>query len=259
MKTLSDDIRDGFKRYPLAASLAREDLLDRYRRSLLGIAWIILSFLLFIVVKAVIFSDFFASEDYDFFSHLVIGFAVFSFMSAIITQGSNLFYSSRTWILSSNTPYSVYIHSLILRAFIELGLLALTSVVLIVLFGHANWQNAWMVLPAFLLYYLTAFGICLLTAPIAIGFKDLVYALQAIMRVTFFATPIIWVAEPDTLRGTVAQWNPLTYYIDLIRVPLLEGAFPLASWLIAMAITSVVCVVGAFTFNALKPKVAILL
>lgn len=257
MNTLTTDLREGFSRYSLAVALAREDLLDRYRRSVLGMGWIIVSFLLFIGVKAMVFSGFFPLESYDFFSHLVIGFAVFSFISLVVTQGSNLFFTNRTWILSSNTPYSVYIHSLVIRATFELALLSVTAAVLIFAFGEVDWIQAWMILPVAAVYYVTAFGLCLLTAPLSVNIKDIVHALQAVMRVTFFATPIIWVAEPNTLRGTVAFWNPLTYYIDIVRVPLLESRFPTDSWIVVGVLTTLIWIVGGVTFNWLKPKIAI--
>ncbi|AKI03392.1 ABC-type polysaccharide/polyol phosphate export systems, permease component (plasmid) [Hoeflea sp. IMCC20628] len=257
MNTLTADLKDGFSRYTLAVALAREDLLDRYRRSFVGIAWIVISFLLFIGVKSMVFSGFFLPEDYDFFSHLVIGFAIFSFINLIVTQGANLFFANRTWILSSSTPYTVYIHSLVIRAFIELALVSVTSALLIVAFGDVDWRQAWIILPGAAVYYVTAFGLCLLTAPLSVSIKDIVHALQAVMRVTFFATPIIWVAEPDTLRGTVAFWNPLTYYIDIVRVPLLESRFPSESWIVVGVLTTLICFLGAVTFNRLKPRVAI--
>ena len=121
MRAAIADIAEGLKRLDLSFAIAWEDLKDRYRRSYIGLAWIILSFLAFILVKALVFSGFFDQADYDFFSHLVIGFALFGFMSATISGGAHLFVANRTWILSTNLPYTVYAHVLAIRSLVELG------------------------------------------------------------------------------------------------------------------------------------------
>ena len=250
-----DDLREGMARPGLAWHLAIEDLRDRYRRSYLGLAWIMLAFLGFIAVKALVFAGLFQDEEYDFFSHLVIGFSLFSFMAIVVPGAANLFITSRTWILSTSLPYSLYANTLIARAFAELGFLAIGAVVLIALMGNVQPANVWTAIPALFAYYLTALGLCLLLAPIGARFRDLVYAIQTVMRMIFFATPIIWVATPDTLRGVIAQWNPLTYYIDIIRQPLMTGTVPLQAWAVVAIITVVILGAGVFVFGLTKKRV----
>jgi ABC-type polysaccharide/polyol phosphate export permease len=54
----------------------------------------------------------------------------------------------------------------------------------------------------------------------------------------FLLTPVLW--YPDQLpqeHRLIAELNPFTYLIDLIREPLLGKAPPLSSWTISFAIT----------------------
>lgn len=243
-RVLVDDIVRGFFRIPLAIALAREDLKDRYRRSVFGITWIIISFVAFIAVKALVFGSMFSAEDYNYFSHLVIGFALFGFISSVVTGSVNLYVSNKTWVLSSNLPYTLYAHALITRNFIELFILLAVAGILIFFAGSINFEGAWTIIPAIILYYVTAFGLCLALSPLGARLRDLVYAIQTMMRIVFFATPIIWVAQPGTMQETIARWNPLTYYIDIIRKPFVEGVIPHQSWTIVLIMTSVILLIG---------------
>src|SRR3546814_13953213 len=51
------DWREAFGRMPLWSALAVEDLRDRYRRTSLGLAWVVLSFAAFVLVKVAIFGQ----------------------------------------------------------------------------------------------------------------------------------------------------------------------------------------------------------
>ena len=250
------DIVDGFLRLPIAWSLAHEDLRDRYRRSYIGLAWVVVSFIGFILVKQLIFAQLFQVDGYDFLSHLVIGFALFTFVSTVIPGGAGLFNANRTWILSSNLPYTLYVNKLILQSFIELGLLTISATILLLLWGDLHPSALWTIPPALLLYYLSAYGTCLLLAPIGARVRDSVYAIQTVMRMLFFATPIVWLPTPGTLRAEIARWNPFTYYLDIIRMPLMNGDVSTQSWLIVTGITGLLLIAGFVAFTIARKKVA---
>lgn len=250
-----NDILEGTRRMPMAVVLAWEDLKDRYRRSYLGLAWIILSFIAFIVVKSLVFSGLFDQPGYDYLSHLVIGFALFGFVSQVITGAAHLFIANRTWILSTNLPYSLYAHVTALRALLELGLVSVAALILVVTMGSVQPGALWSLPPAIALYYLTAFGLSLALAPLGARMRDLVHAVQTIMRVLFFATPIVWVATPGTMPATIAKWNPVTYYLDIIRVPLIEGHLPVTAWAMCLAVTLAALATGLIIFSQTKKGV----
>ncbi|MEM1087888.1 MAG: hypothetical protein AAGH90_09165, partial [Pseudomonadota bacterium] len=124
MKTALMDLSKGFGRFGLSTSLAWEDLKDRYRRSVIGLIWIVFAFLGFIVIKALIFTSVFKGDEYDYFSHLVIGFAIFGFISASIPGGADVYATNKVWILSTDLPYTVYSNMLVIRSMIELAIVS---------------------------------------------------------------------------------------------------------------------------------------
>lgn len=257
MKTVFVDLRDGFKRFGLSTSLAWEDLKDRYRRSLLGLIWIVLAFLGFVLIKALIFGDLFNADGYDYFSHLVIGFALFGYITALLPGGGDVFALSRVWILSTDLPYTVYANMLVIRSMIELIFVAVAAAICVIWLGNVSPGKVWTLLPAIILYYVTGLGWCFVCGPIGTRYRDLVYLLQSITRMLFFATPIIWVATPGSTRGLIATYNPLTYFIDIIRKPLIEGEVPVFSWLVCLCCCLGIWIVGLIVFSLTKRRIAL--
>ena len=255
LSTAIYDVLEGTRRMPMAVVLAWEDLKDRYRRSYLGLAWILLSFAAFILVKTLVFSSIFDRPGYDYFSHLVIGFALFGFISQSIAGAANLFLANRTWILSTNLPHSLYAHVAVFRSLAELFLVSAAALPLVIFLGGVHPGVLWSLPPAIALYYVTAFGLNLMLAPLGARIRDLVHAMRTVMRMLFFATPILWVATPGTTRSMVARWNPVTYYLDILRVPLMKGEFPATAWVICLATSLGVLVLGLIVFSVTKKGV----
>lgn len=250
------DIASGFSKFHISWELALEDLRERYRRSYIGLIWVVVSFIAFISIKQIVFSQLFPVSGDNYFSHLVIGFALFTYCSAIVPGAANLFVSNRTWILSSNLPYTLYANKLIFQAMIELGLLTIASALLIGFGSHLALGNLWSIPLALVVYYLSSLGLCLMLAPLGALFRDSVYLVQTIMRMLFFATPIIWLPTPGTMRGTIAKWNPLTYYLEIIREPLISGTVPTLAWLVTGASTLVLLLIGSLIFALTRKRIA---
>jgi ABC-type polysaccharide/polyol phosphate export permease len=239
----------------LAYTLAVEDLSDRFRRSILGVIWLALTFAAVILIKVLVFEGMFDNSGVDYISHLTIGLALFGCITTCVAGGANLFVANRTWILSTDLPYVLFMHSLILRALIELAIIAALAIPILMILGELNPGALWTIIPAMMMFYLTAISVCLVLAPIGARYRDLIHATQTVMRMLFFATPIIWIASPGTQRAYIASFNPVTHYIEIIRQPIMTGAVPLTSWLICIAFTFTLFVIGIIIFKYQKKEV----
>lgn len=254
-KVAFDDFRAGVQRQRLCFALATEDLKDRYRRSILGVAWIAISFFAFIGVKAAIFSQLNIGKTDDFLLYLTVGFALWTLISTLIVGSSTCFVSCRGWIMTSNLPYFIYILQFLYRSFFDFFLIALAAAIFCVFATSIDPAGSPYLLGALVLYFITGFGLVMCLAPIGARYRDVVYAIQTIMRVAFFATPIIWVPVPGTSMQTIANWNPLTHYIQIARAPLMGEPFPLHSAMIASLMTAIIFVAGVVVFSKAKRRV----
>lgn len=254
LKTTVDDLFKVLKYQRLCLALAVEDLKDRYRRSALGVIWIAVSFFAFIGIYAAIFGELNPGNP-SFILFLVIGFALWTFINALIVDGVNCYLRCSSWILSCNLPYSVYLLQFIYRAILDFSLIAVSALMFCFLFTDIHLTALPVAFFGLCFYALTGLGLTMVLAPMGARFRDSIHATKTIMRIAFFATPIIWVPAPGTIRSEIAFWNPAAHYISIIREPLMGSIPDPVSWMVVLAITGISLLLGVVGFAVTKKGV----
>lgn len=252
----TNDWIEGFRNWKLGVQLALEDIRDRYRRSVLGILWVTATFLLFIGIKAFVFSSMNAMSMAAFTQYLTIGFALWTLINMLVVDGSATLVRSRQWVLSSSLSYAIYILQAVFRSFLNFMLVAIAAIIILAFTKMSLTSAAFSIIPAFVLYFVTGIWVSALLAPICARFRDILYALQTGMRIMFFATPIIWTPTPGTTRGLIALWNPFTHYLEIVRDPLIHGTVPVQSWIIVGSISLVGIIAASFSYTVTRDRVA---
>ena len=65
---------------------------------------------------------------------------------------------------------------------------------------------------------------------LGVFFPDSQYLINNVMRIGMFLTPVFWVYEgTGGFRHAFYYWNPFTYFIEIVRVPVMSGELPLRS------------------------------
>lgn len=236
-------------------TLAWHDWRRRFRRSLLGAAWLFVSFGLFIAVKILIFGVL-SAESMAFFSvWLSTGFLIWTFVQSNLVEGCNVFISSSRWIKAADLPYGIYVLQSVTRSLIQLLLSGLVVLIVLFLFPPPDF---WMALTSLLaLPILVVNGIWsqVFLGTICARFRDVIHLTQTATRLLFFLTPILWVPESFGEYGRYADYNPFTHVLAIFRDPLIYGTFPVDSWLIVLAITAGGIALSAFTFTRNKHRI----
>ena len=104
------DIRDGILLWPLWGRLGWNDILQRYRRSLLGPFWLTASMAIMVVSLGVLYANLFKSEIQDFMPFLCVGLLVWNYISSVIGEAGSLFTGSESYIKQIRLPYSLYVY-----------------------------------------------------------------------------------------------------------------------------------------------------
>jgi len=82
-----------------------------------------------------------------------------------------------------------------------------------------------MALGGLVLLLYNALWVTLLLAVLGVRFPDLQFALEALMRLMFFMTPVFWSPGDDMLRNYLATYNPFAHFLEIVRGPVL-GILP---------------------------------
>jgi lipopolysaccharide transport system permease protein len=228
-------------------SLVRLDLQNRYRRSVLGIGWSLLNPIAMTAVFCTVFSGVIPNTDWKIYApFLLAGVTVWDFVKGSMIQGCDSFVRAEAYIRQCPMPYTIYPLRTVLGTFIHfviaMGVLVVTVPV------TRNWglpageyaAAVWAdlaglvvgvgpaVVGAMLLTALFAWGVATIAAFAHVYFHDTKHLLEVATQMFFFLTPIIYQrsALDDRGLGWLADINPVTTFLELIRTPLLTGVPP---------------------------------
>jgi lipopolysaccharide transport system permease protein len=143
------------------------------------------------------------------------------------------------------------------RMLVQLALFVVIYVAFIAV-DHSAHISASIILMPFILLLTAAFalGAGLIISVITARYRDLDYALQFIIRLFMFATPVIYPASivPENLK-TIFWLNPLTPAIETFRTGFFStNTLQLQPLLVATAITIILLITGLALFKKLETK-----
>ena len=240
---------------PLWTNLAWEDLLDRYRRTALGVSWILLSFALFVAVKVLVFGQMVSAPQIEFGLFVTLGFGLWNYINAMVVEGCTAYIHARAWILGTATPHPVYLLQVVFRNCLVF-VLTLVVMGLALIWKPTAWTSAaWTVIPALAMYLFTSVWLIMILAPLCARVHDLYHAIQTAMRLLFFLTPVLWMPSISPVLARIAVLNPITSYIDIVRAPLLYDTVPTTSWLIVLSINCLGAVVGVAVYAKTRKRI----
>lgn len=233
------NVKDGLFQAPLWWKLAMTDIQQTYRRSVIGILWIALSFAIFITAKIIVFGKISPVDPNYFSAWLTIGFWIWVYLSASIVEGTNVFVHSRAWILGTKIPLTVFVFQSLARIFIRSAFC--TPIVLIVLYvvGYPpTWNWAWSGL-GILFILLNAAWVQIFLGVVCAKFRDITHLVLAFVHVMFFLTPILYTPDQFEAFARFFDYNPFTHFIALVREPVVSGGAPVFNWQVVIAFTVV--------------------
>ena len=236
-----DEYRAAFSYWQAWSWLGWSDFWIAHRRTYLGPLWQILQVGVWVVGLSVIFRQALAETYVDYLAYVAAGVIFWNFMSASLTNGISTFKQSAELIRNLNNPILIFPLRLLTN---NLSKLAFQFVVFFLVLPWTSVSPSLETLqfvPGLLLIFITAVWATSLSALIGVRFRDAQFALQAVMRFLFFATPVFWLPGGLGEREYFATFNPFTHYLEVVRAPLLGQAPSLTAWMVVTTIT----VVGA--------------
>lgn len=249
------DVVQGISLVDVWLTFALDDMHQRYRRSLFGVLWIVLAYALFVGGISFFFGAFSRASPDRFIAHVAIGYAMFAFLMAQVQDGCQVFVNSSTWIKSVSMPYSIHVFRSIFRALFALALCFIVAILAMIYLGWRPTVVALLSLPGFAVYLINAVAIQYLLGLIAARFRDVTHLTNSITRIMIFATPILWVREEMTgPRAFVADLNPLTHYLEIVRAPLMGDLARPSSWVITLIITVILWIAASIAGARLRRR-----
>lgn len=232
--------------------LVTQHLTLKYRRTALGFIWTLVNPLLNMTVTAVVFSMIMKFPLKGFALFLFAGMIPWLFVNSCVTQAGMAVILNEGLIKKVYIPRHLFPVSVTTALLIETLLSAAALFLLAIPLG-ARFTAALLFLPiSFGLLYVLCLGLSLLFSVLFVYFRDMQQITNVLMQAIYYLTPIIYpisVVPPRYIW--MLRYNPLTYFIDLFRDPIYNGALPSAmTIMIASMISLVIFVAGWRIFSA---------
>ncbi|MBI3408026.1 MAG: ABC transporter permease [Planctomycetes bacterium] len=255
-------------------SLVKNDLQLRYRRSVIGIGWSLLQPLAATVVMCAVFHAVFHLDVREHGLFILCGLACWSFLTNSTIQGCSAYVQAESYIRQHPLPLAIYPLRTTLGTLIHF-LIALALVTVLTwtlkgfddsgtwtLKGFDNLPVFWAMVPGLVLYFQFGWAVATLVGYVNVVFRDTQHFFEVGFQMLFYLTPILYPphAVMDTPVGWLVRYNPLTPFLNMIRVPLLSGELPsLRCYAVTCAITLLTTAVAALTLRFQQRRVILYL
>lgn len=245
------ELRELFRYKNLLVQLVRRDILTRYKRSVLGVAWTMLNPLGTMLVMTIAFSYAFRANIDNYPAFVLSGLVGWNFFSQTtnaithhLVWGGDLF--KRIYI-----PRTAFAVSAIGTGLVNVAL-SLVPLVVVMLLTGVPLSPALFFLPIpVLLLAMFALGVGLLISTIAVYFADVAEMYQIVLTAWFYLTPVIYPSSylPEPYQSWL-QLNPLVHFVQVFRAPIYEGRIPSGTELLVSGVLALVTLLlGWFVFT----------
>jgi len=244
-----EELRQLFYYRHLVFQIVRRDIVSRYKRSVLGIAWTMLNPLGTTLVLTIVFSGVFGAGS-SYAAYVLSGLIAWTFFA----QTTNACMVSMVWgsslLKRIYVPRTVFAVSAIGTGLVNLTL-SLVPLFLVMLVSGIVPSLTSLLLPIPVLFLaMFALGTGLFLSTAAVYYADVVEMYAILLTAWMYLSPVIYTEEmlPEQYVWIV-RLNPMYYLINLFRAVVYEGRIPeLNEFLVAGGIGLVALTIGWVIF-----------
>ena len=265
MKTSEDFIYDSARRGPVALEelrgifqyrdliyqLVRRDIVSRYKRSVLGIAWTMLQPLGMMIILSVVFSTLFHGVR-GYPAYILSGLIAWTFFSQTTSAIINQIVWGGALLRQIYVPRTSFAVSAIGTGLVNLAFSFIPLVFILLLTGLPLRWSILFIPVSMLLLGAFALGVGLIISTMSIYFPDVAEMYTIILLGWMYLTPIIYPETiiPEAYRYWLFSLNPMYYFVKIFRTPLFDGVLPDAlTVVIATAISMLTLIIGWLFFS----------
>ncbi len=227
-KPLGKLLGDFWQSRELLKNLVIRDLKIRYKSSILGFAWSMVTPLATVLVFGFIFTRVFeVANTADFSLFFLAGFLPWQFLSGAIIESVGSIVGNGQLMRQVNFPREY----LPLSKVASQGIHFLLSLIVLAIYALIRGYNFLPFTPVLLLtlflYALFVAGLSMAFAAANVAFRDLQELVPVMLLLWFYGSPLFYRLEmvPDEFRWLILL-NPMTWFLDLYRHVFYYEVFP---------------------------------
>lgn len=211
----------------LFEELVKRDFKKKYKRTVLGMAWSMLSPLLTLLVMAMVFGNFFGRSTEHFIIYLFSGNLLFSYFNDATTGGMRSLMSNATIFTKVDVPKYMFLLSRNVQALINFIL----TLIIYFLFVFAEGLNFWWGFFTLLypIIFITIFniGLGMVLSALYVFFRDMEYLYSVSTMLLMYCSAIFYTVDSFSIQAqSMFRLNPVYVYISYFRQIVIVGQIP---------------------------------
>jgi len=250
------DIVEGIALWRLWFRLGWNDILQRYRRSVLGPFWVTASTAAMVVALGVLYAELFNQPIDDFMPFFCVGLLVWNLIASYLIEGGTLFTGSESYIKQIRLPYSMYAYR---SSWAKLIIFAHNFIIYIgVLIYFQIWPGviSLLAVPGLMLVVLNGTIVSFSIGIVSARFRDIPQLIASIVQILFFLTPVFWKPESLKVHAYITDFNPFFHLLEIVRSPLLGNMPSTTNYLAVMLLTLINLSIASAFFSRFRARIA---
>ncbi len=235
----------------LFQELVHRDFAKKYKRTMLGIAWSMLSPLLSLLVMRLVFTRLLGSSIEHYTVYLFSGQLIFSFFNDSTNEGMMSLLDNSDIFTKVNVPKYLFLFSRNISSLINFGLTMMIYFLFVVADGiPVTWKYLMLLFPVACLVIFNL-GVGLILSALYVFFRDIRYLYSIFTMLLMYLSAIFYSIEDFPQIGrNLFLLNPIYLYIRYFRKIVLEGTVPTLQFhLLALGYAVAAFAIGAFIYK----------
>jgi ABC-type polysaccharide/polyol phosphate export permease len=206
-----------------AWTISVSDTKARYRRTVVGPFWIVITTGLGVVGLGAVWSVLFGVEFSKMIQTLAVGLVFWGFIANTIIESTNVFIANAPVILNYQIDKMFFVAKLMSRSIINFLHASLILIGVLVFYAPDS-IHFFTFFCFFVLVTIYLSSLTVIIGYISLRYRDLEHLINAIMPMVFLLTPVLYDTNRFGVVGNILYLNPIAIMIQVVRAPLLGQA-----------------------------------
>jgi len=229
MAGAANDFVESFKSHQLWVALAMNDIVARYRGSMLGPFWITITTAVFVAGIGLVYSELMNVDPALYVPWMATGIVLWNLILGMVLEGADAMISAAGIIRQTATPLPMFIWRVVLRGIINFLHQVVVIFVVAAVFGYLFKINLPMAAFGLVLTVINVAWMAMIASIVSARFRDTQQVIGSVMQLIFFMSPVLWRPQDLTKAKAILAPNPFFHMLEVVRGPLLGLPVPMTS------------------------------
>lgn len=242
----------------LLEEIVKKNFSSKYKDSVLGILWTILSPLLMMILFTIVFSTIFGRDIENYPIYFLCGWCIYNFFSSTISASMNALKGNKSILQRTPAPKYIFVLGSIISEFLNFFIMMVLLVVMMFVTQAPFYFSTmfFSIIPIICLLMMLI-GLGLMLAIVCVYYTDVQHLWGVISMMLMYASAIFYPMGiiPEPYRQYMVL-NPIYWVINQFRCFVYHGIIPETIYVVNLFLLSlIILVIGLIIFKKYEKRV----